>query len=288
MTHSLLFVDSLVADSDILLPSLDAQVRVVHLDSSRSGIAQIQEVLALESGLDSVQILSHGGAGSLQLGTDWVNSASLDSYREVFQQWGKALKESGDILLMGCNVGAGEAGQSFIDRLSQLTGADVAASNNLTGSAAKGGDWNLEVTTGAIEAGLALQNTAAYKGTLGLLNVSVTDDDGTGNTVNTLSWAIEQANLTAEDDTIQLNTDVKLTGFSQEAINSNINFVGNNRVVSGNELGRPFFVRSGTVSFNDMTIDKGRSFGSNGGGGGAGMGGGLFVHDGNVTVNNVT
>ena len=58
MTHSLLFVDSLVADSDILLPSLDAQVRVVHLDSSRSGIAQIQEVLALESGLDSVQILS--------------------------------------------------------------------------------------------------------------------------------------------------------------------------------------------------------------------------------------
>lgn len=288
MTSSLLFIDSQVADSNTLLPSLDSQVRVVYLDSSRSGIAQIQEALALETNLDSVQILSHGSAGSLQLGADWVNSDSLDTYRDLFQQWGKALKDSGDILLMGCNVGAGEAGQSFINRLSQLTGADVAASNNLTGSAAKRGDWNLEVATGAIEAELAVQNTAAYKGTLGVLNVSVTDDDGTGNTVNTLSWAIEQANLTAEDDTVQLNTDVKLTGFLQEAINSNINFVGNSHIVNGNDLRRPFFVRSGTVSFNDMTIDKGRSFGFSGGGGGAGMGGGLFVYDGNVTVNNVT
>src|SRR4028119_2213813 len=40
----------------------------------------------------------------------------------------------------------------FLDRLSELTGADIAASANLTGNAALGGDWELEVQIGRIEA----------------------------------------------------------------------------------------------------------------------------------------
>lgn len=288
MVSTLLFVDALVSNSHTLLEGLDPQVRVVYLDANRSGITQVQEALASEQNLDSIQLLSHGSQGGLQLGSDWVDSDSLETYQDRFQQWGNALKDSGDILLLGCNVGAGTQGQSFIDRLSQLTGADVAASNDLTGSAAKGGDWTLEVADGVIEAELAIQNATAYEDTLGVFNVSVATDNGNGGTVGTLSWAITQANATPEDDTIQLGTDVQLTGFSQPVINGNVNFVGNNRTVSGENGVRPFFVRSGTVSFSNMTIDKGRSAGSTNGGGGAGMGGGLFVYDGNVTVNNVT
>lgn len=41
--------------------------------------------------------------------------------------------------------------------MSKLTGAEVAASSNLTGSQTMGGDWQLEVVTGKIEAGLAFQ-----------------------------------------------------------------------------------------------------------------------------------
>ena len=41
-----------------------------------------------------------------------------------------------------------------IERLGGLTGADVTATTNLTGSRALGGDWNLECSTGAIEARL--------------------------------------------------------------------------------------------------------------------------------------
>ncbi|MBW4660043.1 MAG: DUF4347 domain-containing protein [Drouetiella hepatica Uher 2000/2452] len=290
MASTLLFVDALVLDGNILLNGLDPQVRVVYLDSARSGIAQIQEALATEQNLDSIQILSHGSQGGLQLGSDWVDSESLQASGDSFQKWGTALKESGDILLLGCNIGAEAQGLSFVDRLSQLTGADIAASNDLTGSAAQGGDWALEVASGAIESGLAVKNTAAYKGVLSVLNVTVANDDGTGGTVGTLSWAIQQANATPEDDTIQLGTDVKLTGFTEPVINSNISIVGNNHTVSGENTARPFFVRSGTVSFSNMTIEKGRSAGSSGGGGGggAGMGGGLFVYDGNVTVDNVS
>ncbi|MEG4225837.1 DUF4347 domain-containing protein, partial [Microcoleus sp. N9_B2] len=40
----------------------------------------------------------------------------------------------------------------FLQRLSELTGADIAASANLTGNAKQGGDWELEVQIGSIEA----------------------------------------------------------------------------------------------------------------------------------------
>ncbi|MEZ2284944.1 FG-GAP-like repeat-containing protein, partial [Microcoleus sp.] len=46
-------------------------------------------------------------------------------------------------------------GGTFIQRIAQLTNTNVAASKNLTGSAAKGGDWKLETTTGKIAASLA-------------------------------------------------------------------------------------------------------------------------------------
>ncbi|MEG4634801.1 DUF4347 domain-containing protein, partial [Microcoleus sp. AR_TQ3_B6] len=57
----------------------------------------------------------------------------------------------------------------FLDRLSELTGADIAASANPTGNAARGGDWELEVQTGAIETPIPFNaNTLkTYSGVLG-------------------------------------------------------------------------------------------------------------------------
>ncbi|MEG4517036.1 DUF4347 domain-containing protein, partial [Microcoleus sp. AT9_A5] len=48
-------------------------------------------------------------------------------------------------------------GVAFIHRIAQLTNANVAASQNLTGSVAKGGDWELEVRTGKIETPLVFE-----------------------------------------------------------------------------------------------------------------------------------
>ena len=44
----------------------------------------------------------------------------------------------------------GVFGTEFVETLGALTGADVAASDDLTGSAFLGGDWDLEVVTGEI------------------------------------------------------------------------------------------------------------------------------------------
>ena len=76
-----------------------------------------------------------------------------------------------------------------------MTGADVAASNDLTGSAAKGGNWILEKATGVIEAGQAFTQKVrdAYQDVLATFTVTKDVDDGT---TGTLRWAINQSNST--------------------------------------------------------------------------------------------
>jgi hypothetical protein len=126
-------------------------------------------------------------------------------------------------------------------------------------------------------------------------NVNKTIDNGKGDTVGTLSYAILLANNTVGDDTIELKTDVRMTGRMQELISSNISIVGNNHILSGDANGngtvdtgdvRPLFVLSGTVGINDLTIANSLAEGDQFGG--AGMGGAVFIYDGAVSLNNVT
>ncbi|MBD1835364.1 DUF4347 domain-containing protein [Cyanobacteria bacterium FACHB-472] len=151
----IVFIDATVADKESLAAGVKPGTEVIILDSTRDGVAQITEVLANRSDIASVHIVSHGAEGSLQLGASAVNSDNLQAYSNSLQQWASALTADADILLYGCDVASGETGEAFVQQLSQLTGADIAASNGLTGSAVLGGDWDLEVKTGAIESPVA-------------------------------------------------------------------------------------------------------------------------------------
>ncbi|WP_254032365.1 DUF4347 domain-containing protein [Planktothrix agardhii] len=301
MNKQIIFVDSSVQDYRSLIDNADT-AQIVILDNISSGIEQITNALANQKNIESVQILSHGSEGSLKLGTDVLNGNDIENFNTQLKQWGNALTENGDILLYGCDVAAGETGKNFVKRLSEITGADVAASNDLTGNQALGGDWDLEIVTGNIEASVPFNQEAMadYEYTLANFNVTVANDDGTGTVPGTLSKAILDANTAAGDDTITLTTNVRFTGVPQVLIDSNIAFIGGGFTVSGdvnnnssNDAGdvRPFFVKSGTVSFSNMTINGGRAQGGNGprgGGGAAGMGGALFIYNGIVTIDNVT
>ncbi|PHM10844.1 hypothetical protein [Nostoc sp. 'Peltigera malacea cyanobiont' DB3992] len=129
-------------------------------------------------------------------------------------------------------------------------------------------------------------------------SVNQTTDDGTGLTTGTLSYAILQANQLVGDDTISIDTDVRVTGVVKTLVNSNITIDGNGNSISGdvnnngiNDNGdvRPLFILSGTVGISDLTITNGRAKGgdSGSGGGGAGLGGGLFIYGGNVSLTDV-
>jgi Ca2+-binding RTX toxin-like protein len=127
-------------------------------------------------------------------------------------------------------------------------------------------------------------------------SVTSATDNGLGDTEGTLSYAILQANQLPGDDTISMNTDVRVTGVMKTLVNSNITIVGNNHSLSGdvnnndiNDSGdvRPLFVLSGSVNISDLSITNGRALGGSGGGGGGGLGGGLFICNGNVSLTNV-
>ena len=126
---------------------------VLVLDQNRDGLEQITQALAARSGsVSALHIVSHGASGSLALGATTLDAASLEGHRAQLRAWADALTADADILFYGCNVAADEAGIGFVEELSRLSGADIAASTDLTGSAELGGDWELEYATGSIEA----------------------------------------------------------------------------------------------------------------------------------------
>ncbi|MEG4435922.1 DUF4347 domain-containing protein [Microcoleus sp. M2_B4] len=168
---NVLFLDAGVEKFDSLARGATANTEVFVLDSTRDGVEQITRILANCSDLDSLQIVSHGREAALQLGSIELCNDNLQTYSHSLHQWRKALSERGDILLFGCSVAAGESGEAFVRQLSWMVGADIAASDNLTGSAALGGDWELKFAIGEIKARIAIEKKVleAYPYALGTL-----------------------------------------------------------------------------------------------------------------------
>lgn len=151
MSKRIVFIDSHINDYQSLIAQLPHGTEAVLLDAGQDGIAQILATLQGKTNLDAIDIISHGSPGTITLGSGILNNANINDYQGQLGQIGRHLVGSGDILLYGCEVAKGEAGQAFIERLSQLTGADVATSTHLTGAARLGGNWLLEAHWGAIQ-----------------------------------------------------------------------------------------------------------------------------------------
>ncbi len=171
----IVFIDPSITDWKTLLAGLSADIEVVILNQATDGLLQIADSLRGASGVSAIHIFSHGSSGELLLGDTVVNAGNLQQYSAALATIGNALIASGDILLYGCNVAQGEVGLQFIERLGQITGADVAASTDLTGGLAVG-DWVLEASIGDIGAvALFLDGSlASYSYPLGI-------DDYAGN-----------------------------------------------------------------------------------------------------------
>ena len=150
----ILFVDLSVSDYEILLKEVVAGIETVVLDPDRDGVAQITQVLSQRGGVESVHIFSQGSPGTLYLGNSELSLSTLELYADQLQNW-----FPNGLLLYGCNVAAGDAGAELIAKLHQLTRAEIAATSKRTGSAALGGDWQLEFRTGEMDTELAFQPT---------------------------------------------------------------------------------------------------------------------------------
>jgi hypothetical protein len=158
---SILFIEDNVPDLQSFLDGVRAGVEVVVLDSTLDGLAQIAAHLEGRSGIDALHIVSHGSTGEARLGSVTLSNASIDAHAGLLGRIGAALSSDADILLYGCDTGAGEDGQALLSSLSALTRADVAASSDATGSAALGGNWVLEQASGSVTAPSVFTTTFA-------------------------------------------------------------------------------------------------------------------------------
>lgn len=169
-----IFVDAGISNiehlTDILRKQGHEHRRIVQLAANRDGLEQIADALAGRDNLKAIHILSHGDDATLKLGNSIVNHASLSGYSNALAQIGSALSPDGDILIYGCDLVSTDDGRQFMDAFSELTSSDVAASTNTTGSAAFGGDWQLESSTGQVQAQSV--EASAWQGTLGEANIT--------------------------------------------------------------------------------------------------------------------
>ncbi|WP_183180128.1 DUF4347 domain-containing protein, partial [Azospirillum sp. OGB3] len=194
--RSVVFVDTAVLDYQTLLKDIAPDAKVVLLDSQQEALGQMAKALSGMSGLDSVQVISHGGEGHLYMAGRVYWTSGLANRAADFQTIGAALRPGGDLLFYACNVGAGEAGKEFVETVHRLTGADVAASSDDTGSGV-GKNWTLEVKSGSIEASapFAAASMEAFSGTMADLVVTSATGTSTGASLNSgsLSYAIANA-----------------------------------------------------------------------------------------------
>ncbi|SKC23340.1 Putative Ig domain-containing protein [Kosakonia radicincitans] len=178
-THKeVVFIDTAVADYQQLARGVKDGVEVVLLDADKDGLSQITQWAQTHTGYDAIHIISNGGEGRLTLGGVTLTDSMLATRSADLTTIGQSLTESGDILLYGCNVAQGTQGQTFISNLAALTGADVAASTDLTGSTALKGDWMLESQVGQITTDIAI--TAATQRDYTHVLDTFTFETGTG------------------------------------------------------------------------------------------------------------
>ncbi len=141
---------------DAIASNASTTFHIYLIAEQSNGIAEISQHVAEYSNISSLHILSHADNGKIYLGESVLSQENLSHYEETLSTWSASLNDKADILLYGCNIANDNSGIEFINKLAQLTQADIAASSNLTGSLNIGGDFNFEYTTGNIETALSI------------------------------------------------------------------------------------------------------------------------------------
>jgi hypothetical protein len=303
---NLVFIDSAVDDLDQLLSDFSQQsdVEVVVLDANRDGIDQISAVLAQRSAVESLHIVSHGSEGNVQLGNTRLNSDTISQYAGDIARWNTALTTDADLLIYGCDLAATADGRTLVESVSALTGADVAASDDLTGHVSLGGDWVFEYTVGDVEASVIFSADlqASYLSTFATVTVDSTADVVNGNISSIANLqnndggdgiSLREAILAVNSDpspethTLELVSGTYLLdrfggsdGAGDLDIRSDVIITGqadgSTIIEVANGLGeRVFQISEGESTFSNLTIQGGAP--SSGSGGGILVGGGTTL-----------
>ena len=181
--REIVFIEDDVPDVAALAAAFGSGREVRILDHTQDGLAQIVATLDGRAGLTALHLVTHGAPAAVDLGSVLLNAGNEAQYSAQIAKIGAAMAPGGGILLYGCDIGMGEAGAAFVDRLAIDSGVAVAASNDPTGAVSMGGDWTLEIRAGDIgaTAPVAVQD---YASLLSLASATVTFSDASANFVS--------------------------------------------------------------------------------------------------------
>ena len=144
----IVFIDKQVPDYEKLAKSFRKNVEIYYIETNEDGFKKIEQTLENGKKYSAIHIIGHGSAGQILFGNALLTNETLDNYKNTLVNIGESLTKKGDILFYGCNIAANDKGEALLKKISNITKADIAASNDLTG---KDGDWDLEKKYGIIE-----------------------------------------------------------------------------------------------------------------------------------------
>lgn len=140
---SLLAYDDQLAQIDLLLAGLDADVLAIPVGRDADAIATIDAALAA-SGARRLILLCHGRAGELQIGARPLSRDVVQAELQTIANWQLLALD-----LYACHVAIDEQMLSLLQR---AAGCPLAASRGRVGHAQLRGSWELEVRLGEAEA----------------------------------------------------------------------------------------------------------------------------------------
>ena len=275
----LLVIDTSVDNYEDLIAELDKPgLEIQFINSNEDGVEQLSHILKNYSNLNSLHILSHGSAGQLSLGNSQLNSENLAEYEDAISQWSSSFAEGADILIYGCDLAGNVQGQNLVERLSELTGTDIAASDDITGF---GGDVTLEHVVGSVEADV-LVDQAAFDVAGVSLAPAITDTGSAPNITRTLTFtaadpandfddfldAVNDANVSAIELVNNTGADLMIDFASTLTINRDLTITAsgvNDTLFDGGDARRLFQVTAGDVTFENLTFQNANSGGADGG-----------------------
>ena len=146
--RELVIINSSIRDKDAFIDEAGKNADILILDPADDAMDQINEFLdEQDTKYSSVHVITHGNAGYFLLNGEVVTAEKVAQDPASWAAIGEHLTEDADIMLYSCNLTGNMEGQALAAQIANLTGADVAASSNITGD---GGDWQFEYQLGVI------------------------------------------------------------------------------------------------------------------------------------------
>ena len=208
------FIDRGVDDLATLLAGIRPDVEPILLSNDEPAPRQMARAVQGREGLEAIHVIAHGRPGEVSFGAGALSVETIAEHSDDLAQVGLALGD-GELRLWTCQTAGGERGAAFADALARMAGVQVAASTQLVGAAARGGQWALDGGSGNAVP-LSAEGAAVYPS---VMTTSTTVNDNNTSTDYTISTTT--ANATINLNNSSGDDSVTTDGSGSTTVNAN-------------------------------------------------------------------